>query len=103
MKAARLLRRRRRNRPIWTTPVVAAVAVLGVGVWLGSSRVTARTMLPAFVSRARAGIQQLGTAVLNRFRTNEASVAASQQGTSPTSTSRPPQRRPRVVPFSKKP
>jgi hypothetical protein len=102
MEAGHLLRRRRRKRPIWTTPVVAAAAVLGVGVWLGSAHASAR-MVPTFVSRARAGIQQLGAAVLNRFRATEASVATGQQGTSATSTPRPPHRRPRVVPFSKKP
>jgi hypothetical protein len=102
MKAGHLLRRRRRNKPIWATPVVAAVAVIGVGVWLGSWQASAR-LVPTFVSRARAGIQQLGAAVLNRFRATEASDATGQQGTSPTSTNRPPHRRPRVVPFSKKP
>jgi hypothetical protein len=103
MKVARRLKRRRRNKPFWTTPVVAAVAVIGVGVWLGSSPASGRTMLPTFVHRARTGIQQLGTAVLSRFRATEASDAAGQQGSSSTSTSRSSQRRPRVVPFSKKP
>jgi len=103
MKAAQSTKRRQRNKSTWATPVMAAVVVLGVGVWLGSSRVHGRTMFPTLMSRARAGIQQLGTAVRNRFRATAAPVDGGEQRPSTTSDRRTTQRPPRVVPFSKRP
>ncbi len=43
MKDTQSPRHRRRSNAPWTSPVFAVVAVIGVGVWLGSARVNGRT------------------------------------------------------------
>lgn len=93
---------RQRTKAIWATPVAAMVAVLGVGIWVGSTRTQLRSTLPTLMFRTKTGFLQLRTAVRSHLGITPAAALDSAERTSGNDT-RVRQRRPRVVPFSKKP
>lgn len=93
---------RQRTKAIWATPVAAVVAVLGVGIWVGSTRTQFLSTLPTLMSRTKTGFLQLRTAVGSRLGITSAAALGSAERGSDNDT-RVRQRPPRVVPLSKKP
>lgn len=86
---------RLRHSLSWVIQFAGAVAVVSVGMWLGSTAAQRRTTFPTLVSRTRSGFQQLQTAVRKHFGL----VSSDATSVAERPASAHPSRPPRVVPL----
>ena len=93
--ATQSLTGRRRHSLSWVIQFAGVVAVVSVGMWLGSTAAQRRTTFPTLVSRTRTGFQQLQTAVRKHFGLASADATSVVQRPASAHPSRPP----RVVPL----